>query len=121
MAEIVLYRGKQYYGVFRQLDVLLDGVKVGSVSYNQSKSFPISGGRHELSVKMDWCVSPPFVFMGRDGSVAEFECGCNFGPLGALLGVHANSHDFFYIRAISPLEAGEGIWPPAPSDSPPTF
>jgi len=115
MAQIIIHRGRQYFGVFRQLELFLDGAKMGGVSYNQRKSFPIEGGRHELLVKMDWCISQPFTFVIKDDAAAEFECGCRFGPLMALLSISHHSHDFFYIKAISPLEQDEGVWPPAPN------
>ena len=117
MAQIVLHRSKQYFGMLRQLEIYLDGAKVGGVSYNQRMPFQVASGPHEILVKMDWCVSQPFAFMIKDSATIEFECGCNFGPLLAPLNILHRRHDFFYLRAISPLgpEPPEGVWPPPPS------
>jgi hypothetical protein len=115
MAQIIIRRGRQYFGMFRQLEIFLDGAKVGGVPYDQQRSFSIGGGRHDLLVKMDWCVSQPFTFVIKDDGVTEFECGCRFGPLMAFLSISLHSHDFFYIKAISLMEQDEGVWPPAPN------
>jgi hypothetical protein len=44
----------------RASKVVVDGKKVGEIRNRETKNFlsPVSGGQHDLSLKIDWCGSP---------------------------------------------------------------
>lgn len=56
-ATVVLLRSKQWFGLFRTLNVLVDGVKSAYLESGEAVKLEVSCGRHSIQTKMDWCSS----------------------------------------------------------------
>lgn len=59
---------------FRSYAVMVDGNLVGKVKRGQRVELPVSHGRHELFLKIDWCTSRSITFGVQPGAVIEFFC-----------------------------------------------
>jgi hypothetical protein len=58
MAIIKIKRQNQFLGMARNYKIFIDGQFVGKIANDATKEFPISAGRHTVTVKIDWCSSP---------------------------------------------------------------
>jgi len=100
---ISLRRIRDLIGIYRGLQVFLDGQEIGQLLYGARCSFGALPGRHEIYVRMDWCRSEPLSLTIDSGGVVQLECGCRFGfmfPLNAV-GLAAWPERFFFIRTLS--------------------
>lgn len=61
-------------GVFRDLEVYIDGTHAGSVPGLASSDFPVEAGTHVVYVAMDWCRSRELSFSCQDNDVVLIEC-----------------------------------------------
>ncbi len=59
---------------FRSYAIMVDGNLAGKVKRSQRVELPVSHGRHELFLKIDWCTSRPITFGVQPGAVIEFFC-----------------------------------------------
>lgn len=59
---------------FRSYAIMVDGNLVGKVKRGQRVELPVSHGRHELFLKIDWCTSRSITFGAQPGAVIEFFC-----------------------------------------------
>lgn len=57
MSTLRIKRTSEYINRMRKIDVLVDGVKVGSVTNGQSIDFDIKHGEHKVVAEIDWCKS----------------------------------------------------------------
>ncbi len=58
-------------GIF---DVEVDGVRVGSIEWHETKEFPLEPGRHTLQLRAGRYRSRTEAFDARDESVVSFRC-----------------------------------------------
>jgi len=70
----------------RKYKIVLDGNTLGKISDGETLEFPISNGKHELTLKIDWCRSQKLTFDKKDDDV-EFECASNSQGLNIFLGI----------------------------------
>jgi len=68
MATVVVQRSRTYINRFRQIDLYMDGQKVGSIANGQALSFAIPPGPHTLQAKLDWWSSPVKTFTAVEGT-----------------------------------------------------
>jgi hypothetical protein len=79
-----IYRYSAWVDGMRKYKIILDGNMIGKISDNEHLEFPITKGKHELTLKIDWCRSKTISFDKKDEDV-EFECGSNLKGLKMLL------------------------------------
>lgn len=91
-----IYRTGAPVAVSRNLQVLLNGKKLGDLAWNGAEQFVIEPGVYELSVQLDSGSSPTVPFTCQAGQVVNFECGAGsiFGTLFAAF----SSSSAFYLR-----------------------
>jgi hypothetical protein len=78
---LTVHRGSTYADRLRAYHVILDGTKIGEIRDGETKSFPISAGQHELSMKIDWCGSRRIQFDAGESDAIVFNTKSNFdGP-----------------------------------------
>lgn len=58
----------------RSYRVILDGDQVAKVRPGQAIELPVSPGRHELLLEIDWCASPTVELDAEPGEVIRFSC-----------------------------------------------
>jgi len=68
MPTLTLKRDSGRADDLRTYEVVIDGEIIGRIRRRETAMFLLSGGRHELQIKMDWWGSPSIQF-----SVAEIE------------------------------------------------
>lgn len=71
-SKIRIVRDNDFFGIFRELKVYIDGNHVGGVKWRKSTDFSISPGKHELYVKMDWCKSKPLEIKINEKKLLEY-------------------------------------------------
>jgi hypothetical protein len=85
LAVVKIVRDSGYADRVRDYDVILDGNKVGKIGNGETIEFPVSNGRHDLSLKIDWCGSKVIRFTAAEKDVFTFDAESNLrGP--ALVG-----------------------------------
>lgn len=63
-------------------DVVVDGVRVGSVEMNNTIEIPVEAGRHTLQVRNDRKSSSTENFVAAEGEIVAFRCtGKRFLPI----------------------------------------
>ncbi|MCK4911596.1 MAG: hypothetical protein KAR83_08125 [Thermodesulfovibrionales bacterium] len=73
---INIVRGKSYVDALRAYKIILDGNVIGEIKNGQEIEFDLPPGKHEISLKIDWCGSNCIEFE-CDVDTVEFECGSN--------------------------------------------
>ncbi len=58
MASIIINRSSEFHNKLRNIDILVDGVKVDDVADGETKGIELSEGTHIIHCKLDWCESP---------------------------------------------------------------
>jgi hypothetical protein len=82
---LVVRRGKGYVDKVRAYKVLIDGQEVGRIKQDEEQSFPVTPGRHQLQLKLDWVTSPPEVFDAVPGQPVVYSCRPKPNPLSAFI------------------------------------
>src|SRR5580658_9326804 len=59
---------------FRAYRIVLDGLQVGEIRNGQTVDFPVSPGRHELHLKIDWAGSKVLTFEVSADEIVRFRC-----------------------------------------------
>jgi hypothetical protein len=59
---------------FRSYIIMVDSNPVGKVKRGQRVELPVSGGEHELFLKIDWCASRRITFDVQPGASIGFFC-----------------------------------------------
>ena len=54
MRQIRVERRKGYYGIFRELEIVVDGVSVGKINQGETLLFDVPEESQEIWGKMDW-------------------------------------------------------------------
>ena len=72
-------RGRSYV-------VMIDGEQAAKVRHGQRLELPITPGRHEIFLKIDWCRSPSIELDARPGEVIQLSCAPG-GSAGSALGI----------------------------------
>ena len=73
MAKLVVTRKAGWFGRFRDVNLLVDGSVVGSISANASTTVDVAPGQHVVTVKMDWVESAPLEVSVADEETTELE------------------------------------------------
>ena len=81
-----IHRYSAWHDKIRKYKIVLDGNTLGKISDGETLEFPISKGKHELTLKIDWCRSQKLTFYKNDSDVV-FECGSNLQGLNRLLAI----------------------------------
>jgi hypothetical protein len=89
-ARITVRRTTAYPDRLRAYEVKIDGLVVGSIRARESLTIPVTGGRHSLRLRIDWCGSEQINFETQAGEHAFFECGSSLSGWRVIL-------VFFYI------------------------
>jgi hypothetical protein len=81
LALLRIVRDSGYADRLRAYKVIVDGKTAGEIRNGEAKEIPISGGQHDLSLKIDWCGSKTIQFTVADGDVLTFDAKSNLrGP-----------------------------------------
>ena len=81
LALLRIVRDSGYADRLRAYKVVVDGDTTGEIRNGETKEFPISGGQHNLALKIDWCGSKTIQFAVVEGDVVTFEAKSNLrGP-----------------------------------------
>ncbi len=73
-ALILLSRKKGARDWLRTYRVILDDDEVARIRQGQAIELPVSCGRHEILLEIDWCSSPTVEFDAQPGEVIRFVC-----------------------------------------------
>lgn len=73
-SKITITRGNAYTDRARAYKVFVDGSEIGRVKNEQSETFPIAPGTHEVYLKLDWTKSPKVSFDVGAGEEVRFVC-----------------------------------------------
>lgn len=77
MALLKIMRDSGYADRARAYTVVVDGKPVGHIRNGEIREFPITGGQHDLSLKVDWCRSNVIHFTAAEGDVVTFDAKSN--------------------------------------------
>ena len=77
MAFLRIVRDSGYADRIRAYKVVVDGSTVGTIGDGETKEFLVSGGQHNVSLKIDWCGSNTIPFAVAEGDVATFDAKSN--------------------------------------------
>ena len=81
MALLRIARDSGYADHFRAYKVVVDGETAGEIRDGETKEFSISGGRHNLTLRIDWCGSKTIEFAVVEGEIVTFDARSNLrGP-----------------------------------------
>jgi hypothetical protein len=58
----------------RSYRVILDDDEVARIKQGQAIELPVSAGRHDILLEIDWCSSPTVEFDAQPGEVIRFVC-----------------------------------------------
>lgn len=104
MPTIHVTRTNEFNNRFRDFQLYLDGVKVGTVANGKTQTLEVAPGRHTLEARIDWCSSPEIIFDIAGNETRTFEVGgfkhANWVlPLsGGIIGLHFILLTFFQIE-----------------------
>jgi hypothetical protein len=99
-ATIVLTRERKgSRDIFRSYAVVVDDVQVAKVKRGQTLRLPVSGGRHEIYLRIDWCRSPTVGIDASPGEVISLHCA----PAGGMTDVSdlvANADRYIILQIV---------------------
>lgn len=75
MATITIERTNEFLNKMRDFKIFIDGSQVGTIANGETKDFPINGGPHYLTAKIDWCSSPDIAISLGDAETKKFKVG----------------------------------------------
>jgi len=96
---LTLVRRVDQTNYLRKYKVILDGAEVGEIASGETKHFPISPGKHEVSVKIDWCRSIPHKFSLLEGGNERLLCGATYNNWKCLFMYAIKPSSYVYVRA----------------------
>src|SRR5271170_1947937 len=85
MASLIIARDTGYADRIRKYKVVVDGIVVGRIANGETQEFPVTPGRHQLRMKIDWCGSKPLEFSVSEKDVLAFEAKTNLRGYNLLL------------------------------------
>ena len=89
MPTLRIRRAKEFADYLRAYAILLDGDKLGEIKNGETREFPISPGRHQLRVKIDWCGSMTIPFVAATGNeILDFSVRSNLKGSGGLAALY---------------------------------
>src|SRR5437867_1769407 len=59
---------------FRAYEVVVDGTRIGEIRRDQSRTWNLEPGTHELHLEIDWCKSKSRMFTVKPGERIAFFC-----------------------------------------------
>ena len=77
MASLTVVRDSGYADRLRAYQIILDGEKVGEVRDGETKQFFLAPGKHQLSLKIDWCKSKTIDFTVTEADSLIFQAKSN--------------------------------------------
>ena len=81
MALLRIVRDSGYADRLRAYMVVVDGETTGEIRNGETREFAVSGGQHDLALRIDWCGSKTIQFSVVEGNVATFDAKSNLrGP-----------------------------------------
>ncbi|MEM7531985.1 MAG: DnaJ domain-containing protein [Chloroflexota bacterium] len=86
-------------GMFRPMQIIFDGTKIGEVGWGKYKDFIIQPGEHRIYVKMDSGRSKEVRFRCQAGDMLGVLCGTN-SALGSLLASIGGPEGIFFIKVL---------------------
>ena len=75
---LTLARGVEPTNYLRKYIIFIDNVVVGEISSGETRHFDLKPGKHNVSVKIDWCKSKPFEFEIIENTNTKLMCGANY-------------------------------------------
>lgn len=85
MGTVEVIRSRNILGTMRNLNVEVDGTRVGVVKYNSETTFSLAPGPHQVAVKMDWYKSNPVHLDVETGQTYRLRASQSKGVLPFLL------------------------------------
>jgi hypothetical protein len=82
---IEIRRGTAYADKLRAYQVELDGNIIGQIGDEESKSFEVSKGVHDLRLRIDWARSNSVQFDMAENSTVHFRCASHLKGANVLL------------------------------------
>jgi hypothetical protein len=97
--SITIAREKRYNAVYRNFQIIIDGVKVGEIGPGETRHFRVAPGSHTVEVKIDWCRSPPLSVAKNLDANLPLRCGTTHEGLGAIYTAFFKTRDYAYVRS----------------------
>jgi hypothetical protein len=73
-SQLALYRPKRGPDLFRAYHVKVDGAEIGEIRRGETRVCPLSAGRHEVHLEIDWCRSPSVSVEAVPGEPVNLVC-----------------------------------------------
>jgi hypothetical protein len=77
MARLNIIRNTKWNSRLRNIEIYLDGEKIGAIANWRNKEFIIPPGRHSIKGKIDWCGSNNLDFSASDDETVNLKL-CSF-------------------------------------------
>ncbi len=71
MPKLIISRSSEWVNRLRNIQLIMDGKKLGVIRNGQSQEFDIPAGEHQFHSTIDWCGSPTISFHANDGDTME--------------------------------------------------
>lgn len=75
--KIEINRESGPFGLFRAINILVDGTAVKGIGCNSKVSIDVRAGQHEVQVQMDWLKTDALVINVPSGQTVRLTCGGN--------------------------------------------
>lgn len=90
MAILSIKRSSEWMNKMREVELYLDGRKIGVIQDGETKEFEVEAGEHTLKSKIDWCASKTITITAVEGApkhieVSGFKRGKYIMPLALLV------------------------------------
>lgn len=85
VSRIDISRATAWQDKLRRYQILVDGEPAGTIAEGAQVSLPVTPGRHQVQLKIDWCSSPELNVDVPPGGVVQLDCGPSAHPVLALL------------------------------------
>jgi len=82
---LTLNRVHSYVNRMNAYQVILDSLPIGQITDSETETYELKPGKHEISVKIDWCETKPTCFIVDPGDIKRFSCGPNLDGVKFLL------------------------------------
>jgi hypothetical protein len=73
MPHIIVTRNSEPLYRFQEIELFIDGEKMGLIANGESKSFPVLPGRHTIFSKIDWNCSSAYSFQIEEQESKHFK------------------------------------------------
>jgi hypothetical protein len=83
-STLEIQRKSAYMDRLRAYHVLVDGTDIGTIKNNETQSFAIAPGSHEVKLKIDWAYSPPVMVDAQPGGTVTLAASAKANPFTVL-------------------------------------